>query len=365
MKILFLSSHAHLVLDEASTLTSGGAELQVALLARELAALGHEVVVAGGDTGQADGAMMQGVRVRKAGRFHTGRLAEMLGSIPRVTRVLREEKPDWVVVMGWTAWLFVLWALRPFLGYKLDFICALDTEVNGEYRREQPFFGALFEFALRRCDARHAITREQVEHYRRRGMDATLYRYLIFPRRGPCPAAAAKEVDFLWVSRCMPIKRPELFLDLAAALPASSFCMICPAQDRGLWEKIAARAGTLPNVQFVESVPYHRGQQEYDRARVFVNTSSWEGWPNSFIQAGLGGVALLSLEVNPDDIFGTFRPGVFAAGDFAALVAGARQMMQDASALEAMQAGCERFVVEMHDNVKETAAYLRGLEGKA
>lgn len=350
------------MLDETSTLTSGGAELQVALLARELAAQGHEVVVAGGDTGQEDGTKLQGVRVRNAGKFHTGRLAEMIAAIPRVARVLREEKPDWVVVMGWTAWLFVLWALRPFLGYKLDFICALDTEVNGEYRREHPLFGALFEFALRRCDARHAITQEQVGHYRRRGMEATLYRYLIFPRRGPRPVGDAKDVDFLWVSRCMPIKRPELFLDLAAALPASSFRMICPAQDRGLWEIIAGRSETLPNLQLVESVPYHRVQEEYDRARVFVNTSSWEGWPNSFIQAGLGGAALLSLEVNPDDIFGTFLPGIFAAGDFAALVAGARRMMQDASALEAMQAGCERFVVEMHDNAKETRAFLRGLE---
>ncbi len=365
MKTLFLSSHAHLVLDQTSTQTSGGAELQVALLARELAALGHDIVVAGGDTGQADGVVLQGVRVRNAGRFHTGRLTEMIGAIPRVVRVLREEKPEWVVVMGWTAWLFVLWVLRPWIGYKLDFVCALDTEVNGEYRREHPFFGALFEFALRRCDARHAITQEQVGHYRRRGMDATLYRYLIFPRRGTRPAREAKDVDFLWVSRCAPIKRPELFLYLAAALPASFFRMIAPAHDRRLWEKIAARAGTLPNVTLVESVPYHRVQDEYDRARVFVNTSAWEGWPNSFIQAGLGRAALLSLEVNPDDIFGTFRPGVCAAGDFTAMVAAARRMMEDTSALEAMQSGCERFVVEMHNNAKETVAFLRGLEGGA
>jgi glycosyltransferase involved in cell wall biosynthesis len=360
VKILFLSSHAHLVLDETSTLTSGGAELQVALLARELAAQGHEVVVAGGDTGQEDGTKLQGVRVRNAGKFHTGRLAEMIAAIPRVARVLREEKPDWVVVMGWTAWLFVLWVLRPFLRYKLDFICALDTEVNGEYRREHPLFGALFEFALRRCDARHAITREQVAHYRRRGMEATLYRYLIFPRSGP--VVGAKDVDFLWVSRCMPIKRPHLFLDLAVALPASSFRMICPAQDRDLWDSISRRAADLPNVELIESVPYHRVQDFYDRAKVFVNTSTWEGWPNSFIQAGLGRAALLSLDVNPDDIFGDFGPGVYAAGDFAVLVAAARRMMEDVSALEAMQAGCERFVVEMHDNAKETGAFLRGLE---
>ena len=54
MKILFLSSHAHYALDPKATRVSGGAELQVALLARELAKRGHEVVIVGGDTGQAD-----------------------------------------------------------------------------------------------------------------------------------------------------------------------------------------------------------------------------------------------------------------------------------------------------------------------
>ena len=359
MKILFLSSHAHLVLDESSTLTSGGAELQVALLAQSLSRRGHDVVIAAGDTGQTDQVVLQSVRVRNAGKFHTGRMTEMIASMPRVFRVLREEKPDWVVVMGWTAWLFVLWLWRPLLCYKLDYICALDTEVNGEYRRAHPFLGGLFEFALRRCDARHAITRDQLEHYCRRGMDAAFYRYLLVPR--PTGDRPAKDTDFLWVSRCVAMKRPDLFLDLAEAMPGRSFEMICPPQDGGLYGRIAARASALRNVRFLESVPYSKVQRHYDRARVFVNTSEWEGWPNSFIQAGLGRAALLSLAVNPDDIFGLYRPGIFAAGDFSALRAGAQNMITDMSGLERMQEGCERFVREMHDSGKETEAFLRGL----
>ena len=145
MKILFLSSHAHWILDETQQRTSGGAELQVALLARQLAITNHHVTIAAGDTGQADHILLQGVKIRNAGKFHTGRIAEMLGAIPRVFTVLREEKPDWVVVMGWTAWLFALWLFRPLLGYKLDFICALDSEINGAFVREKPVLGGLFD----------------------------------------------------------------------------------------------------------------------------------------------------------------------------------------------------------------------------
>jgi glycosyltransferase involved in cell wall biosynthesis len=273
--------------------------------------------------------------------------------------VLREERPDWVVVMGWTAWLFVLWLWRPLLGYRLDFTCALDTEVNGEYRREHPVTGAFFEFALRRCDARHAITQGQMEHYRRAGLGATLYRYLVFPRRGP--RTADKDIDFLWVSRCQAIKRPELFLELARALPEFSFVMICPPENRALRDKVDEAAQVLPNLRLIDSVPYHEIQDWYDRAKVFVNTSDWEGWPNSFIQSGLGQAALLSLQVDPDGIFGLFQPGVFAGGDFAKLVAGARRLMGDPEFLAAGQKGSARFVREAHDNEANTDAFWRGL----
>lgn len=362
MKVLFLSSHAHWILDEAQQRTSGGAELQVALLARQLAITNHDVTIAAGDTGQADHILLQGVKIRNAGNFHTGRIAEMLGAIPRVFTVLREEKPDWVVVMGWTAWLFALWLFRPLLGYKLDFICALDSEINGAFVRENPILGGLFDFAVRRCDARHAITRDQRDVFTKRGMSATLYRYLIFPRKTDLPSA--KAVDFLWVSRCQTIKRPHLFLDLVEAMRGSSFEMICPPENRELWESVASRASKLPNLRFIESVPYHEIQSHYDVARVFVNTSEWEGWPNSFIQAGLGRTALLSLDVNPDGIFERFGLGRFAAGDFDKLKADARSMIADAASLEGMQAGCARFVAEMHDNAKETEAFLNGLDGE-
>jgi glycosyltransferase involved in cell wall biosynthesis len=359
MRILFLSSHAHWILDKSESRTSGGAELQVALLAKELAAMGHEVVIAAGDTGQVDGEILEGVRIRNAGKFQTGRMGEMLAAAPRVYAVIREEKPDWVVVMGWTAWLFLLWLWRPLLGYRLDFICALDSEINGAFVQGNPLLGRLFDFAVRRADARHAITREQKEVFEKRKLPATLYRYLVF--QGPSGVGTSKQVDFLWVSRCQTIKRPHLFLDLAEAMPGSSFEMICPPENRELWESVASCASELPNLRFVESVPYHEIQSRYDAARVFVNTSEWEGWPNSFIQAGLGRTALLSLAVNPDGIFERFGLGRFARGDFEKLISDARGMMGDAAELERMQEGCARFVADMHDNAKETEAFLAGL----
>jgi glycosyltransferase involved in cell wall biosynthesis len=359
MRILFLSSYAHLVLEKSATRVSGGAELQVALLARELAGRGIEAVILGGDTGQVDGAVIDGVRIRTGGKFHSGYPLEMLVAMPRVFSVIREERPDWVFLLGWTAWMAAVVAMRGVLGYRAGFICGLDSELTGDFRRENPVRGGLFEGGVAKCDLRFAMTEHQRALFAKRGWSCGMYRNLILPRS--FPNAGVKEVDFLWVSRCQPVKRPHVFLDLVEALPEFSFEMVCPREDVGLWEDVAARAAGMQNLRFVEKVPYHEIQAHYDAARVFVNTSEWEGWPNSFIQAGLGGAALLSLDVNPDGIFERFGLGRFAGGDFEKLKSQARVIMGDAGVLERMQAGCERFVAEMHDNAKETEAFLAGL----
>jgi hypothetical protein len=70
---------------------------------------------------------------------------------------------------------------------------------------------------------------------------------------------------------------------------------------------------------------------------------------------------LLSLDVNSDGLFERFAPGLFANGDFESLVAGARTLLGQAEALAAAQAGCERFVAELHDNARNVDAFLAGL----
>lgn len=359
MKILFHSSHAHLVLERSTTRVSGGAELQIALLARELAARGIEVVIASGDTGQPDGIVHDGVKIRNAGKFQTGGIVDTAAALPKVARLLREERPDWVFLLGWTTWLFLFHVLQPVFGFRLGFICGLDSEVNGEFRRENPVRGFFFECAMRRCDVRFAMTGDQERLFARRGMECGFYRNLILPRTAP--PAAEKTTDLLWVSRCQPIKRPHLFLDLVERLPEARCRMVCPNEDAGLWESVRRRATGLANLEFIERVPYHEIQAVYDSAKIFVNTSEWEGWPNSFIQSGLGRTALLSLDVNPDRLFEEFRPGVFAAGRFDGMVEGARHLLGHPAELAEAQAGAARFVAELHDNAKETNAFLKGL----
>ena len=359
MKFLFLSGHAHLALDPSSQRASGGAELQVALLSRELVARGHEAVILAADTGQSDGIVWEGVRIRTGGRFDSGRPVQALRAFPRLFRVLRAERPDYVVVYGWTAWLYILCLLRAPVQSRLVFVCALDAEIDGGFRRENPLRGFLFERGMRLSDARFAIAEHQARLFRERGMPCAVTRLLLPPAKFAAPEV--KSIDFLWVARCHPVKRPHLFLDLAERSPKARCRMICSVQDEPLWRSVSTRAQGLRNVEFIEAVPYREIQRHFNEANIFVNTSELEGVPNTFIHSGLGHAAILSLAVNPDGMFGKFQAGFFAAGDFERLVHEAAGMLEDGQRLAAAQDECARFVREWHDNGANVEAFLEGL----
>jgi glycosyltransferase involved in cell wall biosynthesis len=242
------------------------------------------------------------------------------------------------------------------------FICGLDTEVNGEFRRENPVRGAVFERGVRAANQRMAMTEHQADFFVAAGMHCGMYRNLILPRTKP--RTAEKTIDLLWVARCQRIKRPHLFLDLAERLPDTRCEMVCVREDVELWESVAGRAKGMANVAFIERIPYHEAQEHYDAARIFVNTSTYEGWPNSFIQAGLGETALASLDVNSDELFGRFGVGVVGQGNFDAWAEEIGGLLADAGRLGRCQRECARFVKTLHDNRRNVDLFL-GAMGEA
>ncbi len=361
MKFFILNSHAHRALDPEETRVSGGSELQMALLSKELAKRGHEVVIAGGDSGQADRRVFEGVLTRTAGRYHTGGLADTATALPRVLGLVREHRPDFVVIIGWTAWLDIMARFRPWFGYRLVYICSLDPEIDGSFGRTHGWKGKLFERGVRVADYRFAMSEHQSHLFDKLGLSHGFYRNLIRARSSP--RTAEKEVDLLWVARCQPIKRPHLFLDLAERLPSARCEMICPREDAGLWESVAARASGLPNVVFRESVPYAEIQERYDAAKFLVSTSEAEGFPNNMIQAAQGEAGILSLEVDPDGFIGKFGAGCCAERDFERLIGEAGCLLSDPEAARAAGQGAARMVDQWLDNGTNTAAFLQGLDG--
>ena len=363
MKLLFLSGHAHLALDPAAQHSSGGAELQVALLAQELVQRGEEVVLVAAGAAKQDRFTQQGVVIGHGGHFDTGKFWDTLKAVPRIISILRQEKPDVVIIYGWTSWLYLLAQLRRWKKYRLLFVCALDSEIDGGFCRTHRWKGILFQKGMKLCDIRLAITEHQAALFRQQGMSCEVMRLLLQSDLSPARVVnrEKKLIDLLWVARCNQVKQPMIFLDLAEKFPQARCRMICSQQDEALWKEVKKRALTMPHVEFLEKVPYHEIQSHFDQANIFVNTSSDEGVPNTFIHAGLGATAIVSLKVDPDQMFQHFQMGGSANNNFALLVETTRDLLADQEYLSFAQREANRFVKEWHDNKKNVEVFLKSL----
>ena len=360
-KVLFLSGHAHLALDRSAEGASGGAELQVALLAQELVKRGHEVVLLASDTKQGDSLFLEGVKIRNGGRFDTGQIGDTLFALYRIIFILWKEKPDVVALYGWTSLLYLIAKLRWLMPYRLLFVCALDSEIDGGFRKAHPLRGWLFEKGMKLCDVRLGITEHQAMLFREQGMKCNVMRLLLQKLPSQSSAAPEKKIDLLWIARCHPVKQPLLFLELAARLPEARCQMISFMQDEKLWNKVQERVRALPNVELIETVPYREIQSYFDRANIFVNTSLDEGVPNTFVQAGLGHVAIASLNVDPDGMFNHFHAGFCAHGNNDKLIAGIEKLLKEKDLLSSAQHEAARFVEEWHNNGKNVEIFLRAI----
>ncbi|MBP7901329.1 MAG: glycosyltransferase family 4 protein [Spirochaetes bacterium] len=121
----------------------------------------------------------------------------------------------------------------------------------------------------------------------------------------------------LWVSRLEPWKRPELCIEAAIRNPDISFTMIAPAdsQNTEYAAKIYKMAGNIRNIKIIDFVCFSEIDNYFKKARVFLNTSLEEGFPNTFIQACKNRTPIVSLNVNPDNFITKFSTGVFCSDD--------------------------------------------------
>jgi len=68
-------------------------------------------------------------------------------------------------------------------------------------------------------------------------------------------------------------------------------------------------ARRLSNVLFLGTMPPVEMESWFQRTKLFLNTSIREGFPNTFLQAWMNGVPVVSLNIDPDAIIERYGLG--------------------------------------------------------
>jgi glycosyltransferase involved in cell wall biosynthesis len=298
--LCFVAPYAWPVLSgDARIEVLGGAEVQQAILARLFAAHGYRVTMICQDFGQPDGAQIDGVVVRKvfAGRQGVPVLRFVYPRLTTMWRMLKEVDADIYYYRSASMWLGILEHFCRRHGKRLVYAGAANPDfapdVGGQIRFARDRW--LYRRGLAGAHAVVAQNPAQVAalrtHY---GREALQIPSCYVPP--PASGKASPQV-VLWVSMLRPQKRPELFLELARRFPAWRFALVGGADlgDRGFFSRVERAARALPNLTFTGFLPLAEAEQWFDRARVLVNTSAFEGMPNTFLQAWARGVPTLSF----------------------------------------------------------------------
>jgi glycosyltransferase involved in cell wall biosynthesis len=294
LSVCFVAPHAWPVLSgDARLAVVGGAEVQQAILARLLAANGYRVSMICMDFGQPHKAQVDGVMVHKSFKINAG-IPVLRFAHPRLTsmwRALREVGADVYYYRSASMWVWLVAEFCRRHSRRAVYAGASDKDFvpgqGGQIRHARDRW--LFRRALAKVD--RIVAQNELQ---RASCRATYGREaVVIPS---CYELPKKINSFardcvLWVGTLHVNKRPELLLELARRLPARRFVMIGgPGADKGFFEAMRLRAAELPNLEFKGFLPLAEVEHWFDRARVLVNTSLYEGMPNTFLQAWARGV---------------------------------------------------------------------------
>lgn len=280
---------------------AGGAEIQQTMIARLLVQDGYQVTVLTKDFGQPDRMTVDGITLRKIPAPARRGIKGLRWLVPRLTDVLaclHDIAPDVVYVRSCTAYTApaALYAQRA--GKRLlvaaasdrDLMAARDPAIT---RRDW----WLFRWGHRRASIVLAQNQRQCE-LARQGLktDARLVPNFLC---GTDHLSGAGQGPVIWVGTMLTIKQPLLFVELASRHPKLQFRMVGGLQADPGGEKIVQgvrqAAASLPNLQVLGFVPPENVGTVFDGASVLVNTSSSEGFPNTFLHAWIRGVPSLSF----------------------------------------------------------------------
>jgi glycosyltransferase involved in cell wall biosynthesis len=212
-----------------------------------------------------------------------------------------------------------------------------------------PVHGSLRRYTLARADLVIIQTETQRKLlYDRFGRDGAILRSPIDLSGGPpldVETPACGKIA-LWIGKSDKIKRPEILLWLASAFPQVDFMMVLNRSDPDIHAAILREKPS--NVRVVEWVPFPETEKLFARAFVLINTSLFEGFPNTFLEAGKYGVPLLSFEIDPEGFIEKHSCGITAQGNLDRFTKGLDRLRSDHDLYGRFSRNVRKYVEDHH-----------------
>jgi glycosyltransferase involved in cell wall biosynthesis len=362
LRICFIQTNIYSLFNEENNSIHGGSELQLYLIAKELSKNDDfKISFITGDFGQKNIENYHKIQLFKSftPKSNDSLLKKLFQAIIYY-RLFKEINADIYFTSAANSTIGLVSLFCKINNKNHIHRTASESEVNLSYKNKG-ILGKIFLYGLENAN----IVVTQNEQHRNllkinHNINAYLFRNsFIIPKND----LETNKEFFLWVSRYDSMKKPQIFVELAERFPRNKFVLICPpaAERQKEWDKFRDEIDkrNLTNLTFIEKVPFNDIQKYFNKAKVFVNTSDYEGFPNTFLQAGIGKTPVLSLNVNPDNFINEYNCGSFCENDFNELVENAKTLINNEKVWKEKSENIFKYTKENHDIYKNVEQLTR------
>ena len=330
----------------------GGAEMDFYVIATELAKnQDFSITFYTGDYGQDDAVPIAGnLTLRKFPYWnekkYPGFHHKLLKRILCIWTLFRDRSDVFFSESHNELWGYVVLVRKLLMRKPTIYRIASDLDLVSPDRKKLDIHDRVFLFGFRRTDffiAQNPTQQRLLESGW--GRKSTVIRNALRDE-ALAPDIVHGKDTLLWVGRGIPLKQPMKFVELAKSLPEERFVMVFPGRGE-LKDETIRHSGDLDNLEVIDFVDPKKIQDTYSRAKCLVNTSTHEGFPNSFVQAFMGGTPVVALNVDPDGILSRFDIGHWCHGDLSE----AREYIEGLSPerTEELFKNCRTYFSENHD----------------
>ena len=222
-------------------------------------------------------------------------------------------KPSFVCAFGLTNNTYKAGQLAKCIGAKFILFIASDEEINFVEIRHNTKLNTSFEGVSKIISASDTIFVQNTNQKQKLSEMFNVKAQLILNPIDLTKKFEIKKEFILWVGKSSSYKNPLLFKDLCKLFPGEQFLMICNRADDASFEEVAGNMP--PNCRLIEHVDAEEIESYFAACKVFINTSDFEGFPNTFLQAAKYGKPIISYKVDPNAFISDSGCGIVCNGD--------------------------------------------------
>lgn len=285
----------------------GGESVQISLLAKSFAELGYDVSIICGDYGQPAIEMIDGIRVIRAFKAGTGFpiirfLYRRIYCFMKALKIA-DSKIYFQSCSGYITGLVALHCQLSKNDKTFIFRVASDADcIPNQHISTNYWQRALYNYGLKKANIVSVqSTTQQDLLYKNYNINSTPINMIV--EEPSLHKDITKDIDLIWIGNIRKVKRPELLFEIAHLLPNYKFLIIggpLPGEE-DYYNEVKIKADRITNIIFKGFIPYHEVGGFFERAKILINTSEIEGFPNTFLQAWIRKTPVISF-FDPDNI---------------------------------------------------------------